>query len=138
MLAAIALTVCTVVLFKMKRERFAWVTLVPATWLVVCTVTAGLEKVFSPDPNVGFVSHALKYADAIAADKLLAPAKTIGEMRRIVFNDYIDATLAAVFVLVVIATVIYGLISIRRARSNPRPTAMEIGLAGAAVGGSHA
>jgi len=41
-------------------------------------------------------------------------------------------------VLVVIATVIYGLISIRRARSNPRPTAMEIGLAGAAVGGSHA
>ena len=64
MLAAIALTVCTVVLFKMKRERFAWVTIVPATWLVVCTVTAGLEKVLSPDPNVGFISHALKYGDA--------------------------------------------------------------------------
>ena len=54
------------------------------------------------------------------------------------FNDYVDATLAAVFVLVVIATVIYGLISIRRALGNPQPTAMEIGLAGAAVGGRHA
>src|SRR5262245_10820522 len=39
MLAAIALTLCTVVLFKMKRERFALVTIAPATWLVVCTTT---------------------------------------------------------------------------------------------------
>jgi len=138
MLAAIALTLCTVVLFKMKRERFAWVTMVPAAWLVICTTTAGLQKVLSPDPNVGFVSHALKYGDAIAAGQLLAPAKSLGEMRRIVFNDYVDATLAAVFVLVVVATVVYGLISIRRALGNPRPTVMEIGLAGAAAGGGHA
>ena len=138
MLAAIALTLCTVVLFKMKRERFAWVTMVPAAWLVICTTTAGLQKVLSPDPNVGFVSHALKYGDAIAAGQLLAPAKSLGEMRRIVFNDYVDATLAAVFVLVVVATVIYGVISIRRALGNPRPTVMEIGLAGVAAGGGHA
>jgi carbon starvation protein len=59
-------------------------------------------------------------------------------MSRIVFNDYIDASLAAVFVLVVVATVIYGLISIRRALGNPQPTAMEIGLAGVAMGGRHA
>jgi carbon starvation protein CstA len=138
MLAAIALTVCTVVLFKMKRERFAWLTIVPATWLVACTTTAGLEKVFSPNPNVGFISHALKYGDAISAGQLLAPAKTLGEMNRIVFNDYIDASLAALFVLVVVATVIYGLISIWRALGNPQPTAMEIGFAGVAAGGSHA
>src|SRR5438552_7942021 len=138
MLAAIALTVCTVVLFKMKRERFALVTIAPATWLVVCTVTAGLEKVFSPDPNVGFVSHALKYGDAIAAGQLLAPAKTAAEMTRIVVNDYIDAALAAVFVLVVIATVIYGLIDIWKALASPQATAVEIGLAGAVAGGRHA
>jgi carbon starvation protein len=138
MLAAIALTVCTVVLFKMKRERFALVTIAPATWLVVCTVTAGLEKVFSPDPNVGFVSHALKYGDAIAAGQLLAPAKTAAEMTRIVVNDYIDAALAAVFVLVVIATVIYGVRSIWRALSTPQATAIEVGFAGAVVGGGHA
>ena len=138
MLAAIALTVCTVVLFKMKRERFALVTIAPATWLVVCTVTAGLEKVFSPDPNVGFVSHALKYGDAIAAGQLLAPAKTAAEMTRIVINDYIDAALAAVFVLVVIATVIYGVRSIWRALATPQATAIEVGFAGAVAGGRHA
>ena len=49
MLAAIALVLCTVVLFKMKHQRLAWVTIVPATWLVVCTVTAGVEKVFDPN-----------------------------------------------------------------------------------------
>jgi len=137
MLAAIALTVCTVVLFKMKRERYALVTIAPATWLVVCTVTAGLEKVFSPDPNVGFISHALKYGDAIAAGQLLAPAKSMAEMTRIMVNDYIDATLAAAFVLVVIATVVYGLISIRRALGTPQATAIEIG-PGAVRGGGHA
>ena len=138
MLAAIALTVCTVVLFKMKRERYALVTIVPATWLVACTVTAGLEKVFSPDPKVGFVSHALQYGEALAAGQLVAPAKTIAEMTRIVVNDYIDATLSAVFVLVVVATVIYGLISIRKALASPQPTAMEIGFVGMVIGGRNA
>src|SRR5260370_17314497 len=97
MLAAIALTVCTVVLFKMKRERFALVTIAPATWLVVCTTTAGLEKVFSPDPTVGFTRHPLEYADAISAGQLLAPAKTAAELTRIVANDYVYARLAARF-----------------------------------------
>jgi carbon starvation protein len=122
----------------MKRERFALVTIAPATWLVVCTMTAGLEKVFHPDPNVGFISHAFKYADAIAAGQVLAPAKSVAEMTRIMVNDYIDATLAALFVLVVAATVIYALISIWKALASPQVTAMEIGLAGAVAGGRHA
>lgn len=138
MLAAIALTACTVVLFKMKRQRFALVTIAPATWLVLCTTTAGLEKVFSSDPNVGFISHALKYGDALAAGRLLAPAKTLAEMGRIVLNDYVDASLAGFFVVVVVATVIYGLINIRKALGNPQATAVEIGFAGAVAGGSNA
>ena len=77
---------------------------------------------FSPDPNVGFVSHAMQYGVALAAGQLVAPAKTLAEMTRIVVNDYVDATLAAVFVLVVISTVIYGLISIRKALTTPQAT----------------
>jgi carbon starvation protein CstA len=138
MLAAIALTLCTVVLFKMKRERFALVTIAPAIWLVVCTTTAGLEKVFSPNPSVGFISHALQYGDAIAAGQLLAPAKSFAEMTRVVVNDYIDAALAALFVLVVAATVIYALINIWKALASPQATAVEIGLAEAVAGGRHA
>jgi carbon starvation protein len=138
MLAAIALTLCTVVLFKMKRERFAIVTLAPATWLVICTTTAGLQKVFSPDVNIGFIAHALKYGNAAGAGQVLAPAKTAADMTRIVVNDYIDATLAGVFVLVVVATVIYGIISNRKALANPQATTIELGSAGAVAGGSHA
>jgi carbon starvation protein len=138
MLAAIALTLCTVVLFKMKRERFAIVTLAPATWLVACTTTAGLEKVFSPDASVGFIAHALKYGNAAGAGQVLAPAKSAADMTRIIVNDYIDATLAAVFVLVVVATVIYGIISIGKALASPQTTAIEVGADSAVAGGSRA
>ncbi len=135
MLAAIALTLCTVVLFKMKRERFALVTIAPTVWLVVTTVTAGLEKVLSPDPAVGFVSHAWKFSDALSQGKLLAPAKTAQTMARVIFNDYVDATLAALFVAVVLATVVYAVIDVRKALGNAKSTAVEIGGAAMAGGG---
>jgi carbon starvation protein CstA len=137
MLAAIALTLCTVVLFKMKRERFAWVTVVPTAWLVICTVTAGLEKVFDSDPAVGFVSHALKFGRAVAGNQVLAPASSLAEMSRVIFNDYLDATLAGLSVAIVLAMVVYALIDIRKALGTPKGTAMEIGgAAGAAAGGN--
>ena len=135
MLAAIALTLCTVVLFKMKRERYAWVTIVPTAWLVVCTVTAGLEKVFSANPKVGFLSHAAKFSRALADNQVLAPAKSLPEMTRVIFNDYLDATLAALAVAIVLTVVAYGIVRIRTARTTPQNTAIEIGgPAGAAVG----
>jgi len=127
MLAAIALMLCTVVLYKMKRERWAWVTVVPTVWLVVCTVTAGLEKLFSPNPKVGFLSHAEKFSQALASQQVLAPAKSLHEMSRVIFNDYLDAALAALAVAIVIVVVVYGIVSIRRARATPRNTAIEIG-----------
>ncbi|MHB8622961.1 MAG: carbon starvation CstA family protein [Sulfuricaulis sp.] len=137
MLAAIALTLCTVVLFKMKRERYAWFTIVPAVWLVTTTVTAGLEKVLSANPAIGFVSHAMKFSNALAAGQILAPATTLAQMGRIVFNDYVDATLAAVFAAVVVVTVIYGIINCRKALGTPKKTTHEIGAIGAMSGGSH-
>jgi carbon starvation protein len=138
MLAGIALIVCSVVLFKMKRQRYAWVTLVPTAWLLVCTLTAGLQKVFDPDPKIGFLAHAQKFGDALDAGKILAPAKTIEQMQRIVFNDYVDATLAGLFVLVVLAIAFYGIVSIRRALGTPAITSKEVGGAPAAVGVAHA
>jgi carbon starvation protein len=127
MLAGIALTLCTVILFKMKRQQYAWVTILPTAWLLVCTLTAGLQKVFSADPAIGFLSHAAKFNASLGSGKVLAPAKNIGEMQRILLNDYVDATLALLFVAVVVAIVCYGLISIRKAFSNPNITAIEIG-----------
>ena len=127
MLAAIALTTCTVVLFKMKREHYAWVTIVPAAWLVVCTVTGGLQKVFSTDPAIGFFAHATKFSDAAAAGTLLAPAKSLGEMYRVAFNDYVDGILAAAFTVIVLVMVVYGVLACIKALRDPHDTALEIG-----------
>jgi carbon starvation protein len=138
MLAGIALILCTVVLFKMKRQQSAWVTIVPTLWLLACTLTAGFQKLFHPAPNIGFLSHARQFGDALAAGKILSPAKSLIEMQKIVFNDYVDSALAAIFISVVIAILIYGLISIRKALATPYVTASEVGAIGLAKGGAHA
>nr|WP_294531188.1 carbon starvation CstA family protein [uncultured Rhodopila sp.] len=126
MLAAIALIFCTTVLFKMKRHRYAWVTLIPTTWLVVCTVTAGTQKVLSPNPTIGFLAHAQRFSDAIDAGKVLAPAKSLAEMSRVVFNDYVDASLAGIFAVIVILMVWFGASACLRALTEPRVSAIEI------------
>ena len=134
MLAAVALMLCTVVLFKMKRGRYAWVTIAPTIWLLICTLTAGWMKTFSADPKVGFLSHGRKVSDAIAQGTVLAPAKTLEEMQRIVLNDYIDASLCTLFLLVVVSVVFYGVRTIIAARAAGQPTAKETPYEPAPVG----
>jgi carbon starvation protein len=125
MLAAIALILCTVVLFKMKRQAYAWVPLLPTAWLLICTLTAGLEKLFHSNPAIGFLAHADKFSAAIANGKVLAPAKTMAEMSRVLVNDYVDATMTAAFVAVVIAMMIAGAVSVARALALPRISTIE-------------
>ncbi len=125
MLAAVALILGTVVLFKMKRHRFAWATAMPAVWLLICTVTAGLQKLFHPDVKVGFLAHARKYQDAMAAGEILAPAKTIGDMHRVIVNDYVNSALTAGFLFVVLTVVVYGVGACLKALKSDRPTVVE-------------
>jgi carbon starvation protein len=125
MLAGIALTLGTVVLFKMKRERFAWVTIVPTVWLLICTLTAGWQKIFDANPKVGFLAHAGKLRDAFEAGKVMAPAKSLPEMQRIIFNDYIDAALSGLFMFVVVSIAVYAVLVVLRARREARPTVRE-------------
>jgi carbon starvation protein len=128
MLAALALTLATVVLCKMKRARYGWVTGAPTAWLLVCTLTAGWQKLFNPDPAIGFLTHARKFADAAGAGGVLAPAKTMAEMNRIVLNDRIDAILCGLFMTIVVANAVAGVAVILRAVRDPRSTAHEIGV----------
>ncbi|ALQ05828.1 carbon starvation CstA family protein [Pseudomonas brassicacearum] len=109
MLAGIALMLATVVLIKMKRQRYVWVTLLPASWLLICTTTAGLIKLFDANPAIGFLALARKYNDALAAGQVLAPAKSIEQMQHVVFNAYTNATLTALFLFVVFSILFYAL-----------------------------
>jgi carbon starvation protein len=131
MLACIALILCTVVLFKMKRERYAWVTIVPATWVAICTLTAGWQKIFSDNPAIGFLAHAEKFGAATNSGQLLAPAKSMADMSRIVFNDYINATLTALLIALVISMIGFALAAVSRALANPNVSARETGIVAA-------
>lgn len=125
MLAGIALILCTCVLFKMKLDRFAWVTIVPATWVLVCTLTAAWQKIFDANPRIGFLAHANKYQEAAAAETILAPAKSIGQMQQVIINDYINASLAGLFMIVLVSMLIFGVRTVLHARSTSTPSAKE-------------
>lgn len=125
MLAAIALILGTCVLFKMKRGQYAWVTITPTIWLLLCTLTAGWQKIFDANPRVGFLAHAKKYSAALDEGTLLAPAKSVAQMQQIIFNDYLDAGLAAFFVIVVISVLFFGIRTILKARADSKPSTKE-------------
>jgi carbon starvation protein len=125
MLAAIALTVCCVILIRMKRDRYVWVPLAPTLWLVICTLTAGWQKVFDDDLRIGFLSHAARYSDALAQGQVLAPAKSVAEMQRIVLNDHVNAGLALMFMGIVVIVVLFGLRAALKARRIAMPTTVE-------------
>ncbi len=108
LLAAVALCVATTVLVKMGRVRYAWVTILPLTWLAAATLTAGWQKVFSPDPRLGFLSHAKTLAGSVN------PAAP-----RLIFNDRLDAALAVFFMAIVLIVIVasareWYLVAVRR------------------------
>ena len=125
MLAGIALMLCTVVLFKMKRDRYAWVTIVPTVWLLICTTTAGFIKIFDSNPAVGFLAQAHKYQDAIAQGTVVAPAKSIAQMQQIMVNSYVNTGLTALFLFVVFSVLVYAIGAILKARANPERSDRE-------------
>lgn len=126
MLAAVALMLATAVLFRMKQDRFAWVTIVPTAWLLVCTVTAGALKLVSADPAVSFVAHALKFSEAAARGEVLAPATSMAQMERIIFNDWVDAGLCALFLAVVLSLLAFTIRTCIAARRSDSATTREI------------
>ncbi len=109
MLAGIALMLATVVLIKMKRQRYVWVTMLPAVWLLICTTTAGFIKLFDANPAIGFLALAKKYSDALANGQILAPAKSIEQMQHVIYNAYTNATLTVLFLLVVFSILFFAL-----------------------------
>jgi carbon starvation protein len=101
LLAAVALCVGTTVLIKSGSGRYAWTTLAPLAWLLAVTLSAGWIKIFSPEPRLGFLAHARQTLEQVAAG-------TMDPVRgaRLVFNDRLDAAVAAVFMAVVLLVVV--------------------------------
>lgn len=107
MLAAIALLLCTVVLFKLKQQRYAWVAILPATWLFVCTMTAGWQKVF--DSKLSFF---------VAAGKAATRQQAIG--------NYVNGILTAAFMVVVLTLTLFAIRGALQALRSDKPTVHEL------------
>ncbi|WP_353160754.1 carbon starvation CstA family protein [Acinetobacter guillouiae] len=125
MLAAMALILGTVILFKMKKEKYVWVTIIPTIFLFITCMTAGWQKIFHTNPKIGFLAQADKFSTAIANGEILKPAKTLEEMQTIVLSNQINAALCAFFMVVAIVMLFAAIGAIRRALASPTPTVNE-------------
>jgi carbon starvation protein len=127
LLAAIALTVATTLLIKHGKAKWAWVTGIPLVWDVAVTLTASWQKVFADDPKLGFFAQRERYAAALADGKVLAPAKSLEDMRSVVTNSTVDGILAAFFGILVVVILVDAIrVWIKALRSpTPLPTTEE-------------
>ncbi len=126
MLAAVALVLATVVLVKMKRTRYIWVTIFPAVWLLICTTWALGLKLFSQDPQLeGFLYLAREYSRRINEQSSGLTALQISNMHHIVVNNYTNAVLSVLFLIVVYAIILYGIKTVMDARRTTKRTDKE-------------
>jgi carbon starvation protein len=112
LLAAIALCVATTFLLRDGKQRYIWTTMLPLAWLLVVTMTAGYQKIFSPDPTLGFLAQADKLSAALEAGTVAS--ERITATRTQIFNLRLDAAVTGLFMALV------GLIVIEAARAWQR------------------
>ncbi|MGF0170295.1 carbon starvation CstA family protein [Streptomyces sp. Marseille-Q5077] len=106
LLAAVALAVCTTLLVKSGRLKWAWITGVPLAWDATVTLTASWQKVFSSDPKVGFFKQRQVFQDAIDRGEVLPPAKSMDDMHTVVTNSTVDGVLTAVLALLIVVVIV--------------------------------
>src|SRR5688500_11907948 len=125
LLATVALCVGTTIIIKMGKARYAPITMLPLAWLVVVTMVGGWAKIFSDDPRLGFLAHARLLADQLASGVLPRGAADAAAATRMIFNDRLDAAVAAFFmiaVIVILADSAKEWVAVLRGRKAARST----------------
>jgi carbon starvation protein len=127
LLAAIALTVVTVVVIKMGMLKWAWIPGIPLLWDLTVTLTASWQKIFSGDPKLGYWTQHFQYRDARDAGKTaLGAAKNPEQLNDVIRNTFIQGTLSILFATVVLIVVASAVVmTIRSMRGRGRPLAVE-------------
>ena len=115
LLACIALTVVFTVVIKQGKTRWAWIPGIPLVWLLTVTLTASFQKIFSSLPAIGYWANHNKYVAGKEAGKIIAPAKTMGEMDAVIRNTTIQTILSVLFAVLVIIVVLAALAVVAKA-----------------------
>jgi carbon starvation protein len=124
MLAAIALSVATGILIKSGKLKYSWVTGGPLAWLAIVTTVAAWQKVFSPDPNLGFFSGAADMAHKLAIGALGPDKAAVAS--KLIFNQQLDGWLTVIFTLIVWLVIVDMLrVAVRAAQGLPTLASSE-------------
>lgn len=111
LLAAIALTLVTVVVIKRGLLKWAWIPGVPLAWDLIVTMTASWQKIFSSDPKLGYWTQHFQYRDAKDAGKTaLGAAKNSDQLDAVIRNTFIQGTLSILFAVLVVIVVAAGVV----------------------------
>ncbi|MCV7191323.1 carbon starvation CstA family protein [Mycolicibacterium brumae] len=126
LLAAIALTLITVVVIKRGLLRWAWIPGLPLAWDVLVTMTASWQKIFSADPKVGYwKQHSLYVAAKEAGEQSYGAAKTPQQIDAVIRNTFIQGTLSIIFALLVLVVLTAGVIVALRSLKGTAPPLTE-------------
>jgi carbon starvation protein len=123
LLAAIALTVVTVIVIKKGYLKWSWIPGVPLLWDLAVTLSASWQKIFSSDPNVGYWMQHSQYATAEASGKTsFGSAKSPGQLADVVRNTFIQGTLSILFAAVVVIVLFAAIVIVYKViRGGGRP-----------------
>lgn len=131
MLAGIALLLGTVVLFKMGKARYSWITILPAVWVLLTTLYAAIQKLLPANGErvhdavshvataqnqtalkekaLGFIT---KLQEMGADASTMLEGKTLEEWQKVVskadiliHNHTLDAILCAFFIFVTLVVI---------------------------------
>ena len=109
LLAVVALCIGTTVIIRMGKAKYSWITLAPLAWLLSVTVSGGYIKIFSDSPKLGFLAHARSLGEKLAAPGI--SAADIAKTNTLMFNDYLDAVVGGVFMVLVLIIFFSALIT---------------------------
>ncbi|HPF79971.1 carbon starvation CstA family protein [Nostocoides australiense] len=123
LLAAIALAVVTTILIKQGKAKWAWIPGIPLAWDLLVTLTASYQKIFSDVPAIGYFANHDKFVAAKEGGKILAPAKTMEDMDKVIRNTTIQGWLSIIYAVLVIIVVLAALaVMLKALRSGGLPT----------------
>ncbi|BBZ27673.1 carbon starvation protein A [Mycolicibacterium madagascariense] len=127
LLAAIALTVVTVVVVKRGLLKWAWIPALPLAWDLIVTMNASWQKIFSSDPKVGYWSQHAQYVGAKDAGKAaFGAAKNAAQIDAVIRNTFIQGTLSVVFAILVVIVFIAGIIvALKAIRGSATPSSTD-------------